>query len=464
MNPPSDCQCAKCHTYRAAAPAIKETAKQTQLDALRADIAAEAAAAGDAPVSKTQAKKLRNAERKKLHEEEAKKGDAADLEEDSDWEIEEVPLPTEKEIEAALKLLSMPQPLKEGWTAEAVVNDETALEATSSLAALQQQLAACAKVIQMTADGLVIPGVDVAVTKTKHAALERAVTKAVKDAPSVKVNAAQLRLDKAVYIEERDEKLLFVTKGATNANENFRKAKNMHEQMLQHWTTRLKALEEEETLRQERFAERNAVHEDRHFQVIEEFDNRIQAAMLVASDAAKLVMKKPVVVPDEKEEERKKAQEKAHEEAKVAFGRLNCTCQISKDSLPNLDGSVKATKEVMPVLARMYYWAKASAMGDNHLPYTFREMGATAEVALLLVGQVAWDAMFMKGSKGITSDDICPMQMRQVVFFQLMAYDGALREDKKLQDQEAEALKTLEEAEPRLKRLRLALRPGPYSA
>ena len=55
MNPPSECQCGKCYTHRATTPVFKET----QLEALRADIAAEATA--DAPVSKTKAKKLRNA-------------------------------------------------------------------------------------------------------------------------------------------------------------------------------------------------------------------------------------------------------------------------------------------------------------------------------------------------------------------------------------------------------------------
>ena len=101
-------------------------------------------------------------------------------------------------------------------------------------------------------------------------------------------------------------------------------------------------------------------------------------------------------------------------------------------------------------------------MGDSFLPFTFTEMGATAKVALSLVGEKAWKAMFKEDADAITDSMICPMQMRQIMFFQLMAYDGALRAGKNLQDQEVEAQKALEEAGPRLKRMRLAMRNRDY--
>ena len=112
------------------------------------------------------------------------------------------------------------------------------------------------------------------------------------------------------------------------------------------------------------------------------------------------------------------------------------------------------------MLAHMYHWAKASAMGDTMLPYSFAEMGATIEVAIMLVGEKAWKSMF--GNNTIMDHMVCPMQMRQCMFFQLMAYDGALRADKQTAEQEAVALKAIACAEPRLKRLRAALRQGPY--
>ena len=142
--------------------------------------------------------------------------------------------------------------------------------------------------------------------------------------------------------------------------------------------------------------------------------------------------------------------------AREAFEKLNAiVTTVSKADLPILDAST-AGKDDLPVLARMYYWAKASSMGDSFLPFSFTELGSTADVALLLVGKTVWQAMF-KGAV-ITSEDICPMQLRQIMFFQLMAFDTILKADQALAAQEAEAQKAWDTAEPRLKRLRMSLR------
>ena len=63
-------------------------------------------------------------------------------------------LPTEKELEESLKILTSPQPLKQGWSAEDVVNDETAQAATQSLATLRKEQAAYAKVMQLMDGGI----------------------------------------------------------------------------------------------------------------------------------------------------------------------------------------------------------------------------------------------------------------------------------------------------------------------
>ena len=93
-------------------------------------------------------------------------------------------------------------------------------------------------------------------------------------------------------------------------------------------------------------------------------------------------------------------------------------------------------------------------MGDAQLPFSFAEMCATVEVAKDLVGDVIWTAFF--ADRKMEDKDVCPMQLRQIMFMQLMILDADLRE-KKHAGQEAVALKHLGDAEPRLKRLRTLL-------
>ena len=82
---------------------------------------------------------------------------------------------------------------------------------------------------------------------------------------------------------------------------------------------------------------------------------------------------------------------------------------------------------------------------------SFSEMGATAQIAKCLTGEAIWDAFF-KGV-AVTDATICPMQLRQIIFLQLTTYEKSLK-IKKQAEQEEEAQRVLEVAEPRLKRLR----------
>ena len=491
LNHPDRDACMLCYAPKGAAVSVAADARTKVLAEVRAEVAAAAPAppAVDADgfsMSKRQQRKKRAAEKKEAG---AAVQEVADSDMEADMEEGEEPLPTEKEIEGACKALSRPQPLKEGWSAAALVDDETLQESSQSLATLRKEQASCAKILKLLEDGT-LAGVDGAVTKARHTALEKAILKATKEAPTVAVCAAQLKLDKVVYLRERDEKLLFVAKGTANAKESFDKARAMHRRMVEHWQERLDSLDSEEIERQELFTERNKVHEQRHVQVLEEFDKRIQAAVTVAEEAAKAaggnvqILNAPApqtLLSDEekkeaakKEEDAKKLQEEADKEekekkeeaskelavAKEAFRRLHVTAAVTKEDLPNLDGKGKASKEHMPVLALMYHWARASVMGDTMLPYTFFDMGATVEVAIMLVGEKAWKSMF-KGET-MAASMVCPMQMRQLMFAQLMAYDGALRAEPQTEKQEEVALKSLAGAEPRLKKLKAALRQGPY--
>ena len=143
----------------------------------------------------------------------------------------------------------------------------------------------------------------------------------------------------------------------------------------------------------------------------------------------------------------------AQAEARNAFGRLQCTATVNRNDLVDMT-KLKSSEESTKVKATMYYWARASAMGDAHLPFSFADMSATVAVAQELVGEVVWKAFFKDAD--IEDGDVCPMQLRQIMFLQLMILDEDLRK-KVNAGQEAVAVKLLEAAEPRLKRLRTML-------
>ena len=317
---------------------------------------------------------------------------------------------------------------------------------------------------------MLLAGVDVAVTKARILALNKAIAKATKEIPTEAVSAAQLALEKEVYLRDREEKLLFVEKGAALAKENFQKAWDLHRQMAKHWAEKLEAVEAEEVARQESFAQRNLEHEDRHRLIVEEYDKRIAAAHQISNEV------KAATPPPQLSDEEKKtaaAEEVAAQAAKdavaskavekaaavKAFAQLETTAVVDRGHLPVHDTPPDGMKVNLKVMQTMYHWARASTNGDAYLPFNFTEMGATTEMARDLVGPDIWSAFFQK--QKVLESDVCPMQLRQLVFLQLMEYDTTLR-DAKCAEQEKEAQRQWTTAGTRLKALKVLVRQGPY--
>ena len=476
MNHPGRCECYLCLAPKAAEAAVVENSRAETLARVRAETAQaakEVAAEVDeedftVAKSKTQLRKERNAQKKKEAEEKPAAKEAGDA---VAMVVEDEPLPTEAQLTAAMKLLSKPQPLKEGWSAAATVDDTSQADASQELTALKAERDSCATVIAMVDGGISIAGVDVAVTKAKMAALEKAITKGSKDAPTVEVTAAQLKLNLVVYERERKDKLLFVAKGAALAQENFNKAWELHRRMASHWSARLEKLEAEEVERQEAYVERNTIHEERHELIVKEHQSRIDAAEKAAAAQPKQVAATPTppaavtlspaqqATKDAKELAKKKDVE-AREEAVKVFAILDATAHVMAEDLPVLSGDEKLEPKAAETMATMYVWAKASTFGDSHLPFVFSEMGATVEVSYDLVGSKVWKAFF--GDKKIVSTDVCPMQLRQVIFIQLMNYNELLKKAKTAV-QESTVQKELDVAQPRLGKLKALLRSSPYA-
>ena len=72
----------------------------------------------------------------------------------------------------------------------------------------------------------------------------------------------------------------------------------------------------------------------------------------------------------------------------------------------------------------MLFWERSSALGDAMLPFTFTQMGATANMSKQLVGDAVWSKFYQGQTVG--DDVVCPMQLRRAIFSQLEHYNSLL--------------------------------------
>ena len=93
------------------------------------------------------------------------------------------------------------------------------------------------------------------------------------------------------------------------------------------------------------------------------------------------------------------------------------------------------------------------------MPFTFAEMGTSSEIAFELVGRKVWEKFF--GKDEIHDSNVCPMQLRVVMFQQLSTYDNALIMKKNAAEETA-AKEVWETAGLRLRKERAKLRNSPY--
>ena len=148
-----------------------------------------------------------------------------------------------------------------------------------------------------------------------------------------------------------------------------------------------------------------------------------------------------------------------------AFKQLNLSVAINKNDYKIFTQA--PPKDTVSTLAAMFYWANSSSMGDAHLPFTLKDMQCTVDVACSLVGETVWGQFF--GSAAVTVQAVVPMQLRQILFRQLMRYEAQLKgtehcfvEHHAATEQVAQA--ALDDAAPRLAKLKLLVnRSSPYA-
>ena len=195
------------------------------------------------------------------------------------------------------------------------------------------------------------------------------------------------------------------------------------------------------------WADHRRAMEDRHSKVLAEFDRKIAAMETVEKGQAGMAAPFTPPQPSPEEGAKTAAAEAANAAAAeagkavgLAYEQLHLTVPAEqiKAKLISLKDTAEPTEDYKKVLATMHHWCQASTLGDTAVPFTFKEMGSSARVAYDLVGKPVWDDFF--GSEEgktlyrdaeqeqfvIKSHHVCPMQLRQLMFRQLIHYAAAL--------------------------------------
>ena len=135
------------------------------------------------------------------------------------------------------------------------------------------------------------------------------------------------------------------------------------------------------------------------------------------------------------------------------------TVPIKQADLPDLSSDPDPDAASRSILAKMHYWHQTSSMGDAQLPFAFSEMGGTAKTAQLLLGHKVWEKFF--GKEDVADTHVCPMQCRTLMFRQLATLDQALLLEASAA-QETAAQELWKSASSRLLSERSNLRGSPY--
>ena len=147
--------------------------------------------------------------------------------------------------------------------------------------------------------------------------------------------------------------------------------------------------------------------------------------------------------------------------AEKAFARLREHRVIERREIPILD--LAPPDDTVPMLARMYHWSQGSAIGEAYLPFRLADMMTDVEIATSLVGLPLWQRFF--GTEPVAATAVVPMQLRMLIFQQLVVYEGKVRGTKHCfqahhHGEMAAAQAALDAASPQLAKMKGLLQHG----
>ena len=202
-------------------------------------------------------------------------------------------LPTVEEIRKLEDSLVAPQPLNPEWSPDAIVDGGPVAKAKEQVEDLKGELADCETFLEM-GDRAKKMGIDLVVTKARIIELQKLIDKADKKVPAHKATAAELALTKERYLEKYKEKGIRAKKAAESARTNFVLLQQAQQKQAEYWRGEIQRTAEEQSKRQDQWAQREQDLMERHQEVLAEFEERANAmedqeeqpAVLVASPQA----------------------------------------------------------------------------------------------------------------------------------------------------------------------------------
>ena len=409
-----------------------------------------------------EAKAKKELEEKKKKKEEQEKENSADSSMPTEEEEEEEEENSEsgcwltdefKEQQAFLKL---PHPLAEGWLAEKAVKVGIAANPQLGTDTLKKAVAQCKSLLALEgAEDAIGVKIDFAATKKRLVTLEKDLAKAERATPGAKLTACELGTARERFVEAAGKTKAFADVGVLKAAERQARLVEICEETIVAWQEKLAEVQNAGKIRLEAWEKRQVELQRRVEASLAVYDQKIKAALTLADPvgAAAAAAKEAEEAAQAKAAPQEAA---ARKEAQKTFAKLKTVANppLAKADLVVLDKV--PPKKTVPVLAMMHYWTQCSAFTDACLPYTFKDMGATPEVAHGLVGQKVWHAYFADAVIGL--DEVCPMQLRSIILHQLNLYHCMLRGTEECfltehAGQEVLAQQAIDAAGPRLAKL-----------
>ena len=460
----------KPHYYPAEAPKcdccghLNPTLESKELAALR-----EATAKSN---KELEVKAKKEADERKKKQEEKAAADAMNTEEEESEEEEEAEdgCWLTEEFKSVKALLKLPHTLSDDWEAEKAVKVGIAADPQRGTEALKKSVDQCKSLLALESAGEAMGAgkIDFAAAKKRLLTLEKDLAKAEKGVQGGALTACELGTARQRFIDNSAKTKAYADVGILKAAERQSRLEEICQDTIAAWQEQLMQTQSSSKLRLAAWEARQTELERRTALVVEVYDGKIAAALATAKPAAAAGAPAPVAEaaqvkapPQDKQQQLKlqqqqKEQQAAKEEAQKTFAKLKTVANppLVKADLVVLDKV--PPKETVPVLAMMHYWTQCSAFTDACLPYTFKDMGATPEVAHGLVGPKVWQAYFADAVIGL--DEVCPMQLRSIILHQLNLYHCMLRGTEECfltehAGQEELAQQAIDAAGPRLAKL-----------
>ena len=360
--------------------------------------------------------------------------DACDVDEEQEPQEEKTKkLLSPAEIKELADALYSPKPLAAGWTvAKAIAKEEVdPQKGDREQEELRGEMADCEALLEMDSAAAARLGINHKIIKDRLASIEKQLAKPGAKNPAPAVTAAQLFLDKETYAAQHKEKRLIAQRGAAKARRAFVTLQDAQRAHVKYWQDQMQATAEAELVRQQEWSDRDDLLQERHQQVLDEFDRRARSAKAGTSEEheASTAAQAASAVKDG-------AMKPIWRETLTFFETV--ALDFDPSSLPKIDQGDLANAAVVAALGNLHtlltYWMQAGAA----VPFSFQQLSQESVVgkdSMLLTLRMLGEQQNLWYTDGpATETDLLPRQAAIAIYGVLetakIQYEG-LEEAKK---------------------------------